>query len=180
MGVAPSHDASKVKAEGPGLSRSGRVARTCTYARPSVPRGSSVPDRRPPLLAAPPPGVESGKPTHFTVLTKGAGKAPVDVSFSSPVRDYDVIDNYDYSQTVKYTPAQQVRRRPPRRPPAETTRPRSPLCPQGELTIVVTFGGDAIAKSPFVVGVAAPLDLDKVNVDDLDGRKKRVWTSRTS
>lgn len=55
-------------------------------------------------------GVESGKPTHFTVLTKGAGKAPVDVSFSSPIKDFDIIDNYDYSQTVKYTPAEQVRR----------------------------------------------------------------------
>lgn len=42
---------------------------------------------------------------------------------------------------------------------------------QGELTIVVTFGGDPIAKSPFTVGVAAPLDLNKVNVDNLDGRK---------
>lgn len=54
-------------------------------------------------------GVESGKPTHFTVSTKGAGKAPLDVSFSSPVKDFDIIDNYDYSQTVKYTPVQQVR-----------------------------------------------------------------------
>lgn len=53
-------------------------------------------------------GVESGKPTHFTVLTKGAGKAVVDASFSSPVKDFDIIDNYDYSQTVKYTPAKQV------------------------------------------------------------------------
>ncbi|XP_056293610.1 filamin-B isoform X2 [Pseudoliparis swirei] len=112
--VEPSHDASKVKAEGPGLART---------------------------------GVESGKPTHFTVLTKGAGKAPLDVSFSSPVDDFDVIDNYDYSQTVKYTPGQ-----------------------QGEQTITVTFGGDAIAKSPFSVGVAAPLDLSKVTLDDLEGR----------
>lgn len=53
-------------------------------------------------------GIESGKPTHFTVLTKGAGKAAVDVSFSSPVKDFDIIDNYNYSQTVKYTPAKQV------------------------------------------------------------------------
>lgn len=53
-------------------------------------------------------GVESGKPTHFTVLTKGAGKAPLDVTFSSAVKDFDIIDNYDYSHTVKYTPAQQV------------------------------------------------------------------------
>uniref|UniRef100_A0A665V265 Filamin B n=1 Tax=Echeneis naucrates TaxID=173247 RepID=A0A665V265_ECHNA len=114
--VDPSHDASKVKAEGPGLART---------------------------------GVESGKPTHFTVLTKGAGKAPLDVSFSSSVKDFDIIDNYDYSQTVKYTPVQ-----------------------QGEMTILVKFGGDPIAKSPFTVGVAAPLDLSKVTVDNLEGRKK--------
>ncbi|XP_041835805.1 filamin-B isoform X2 [Melanotaenia boesemani] len=112
--VDPSHDASKVKAEGPGLART---------------------------------GVESGKPTHFTVSTKGAGKAPLDVSFSAPVNDFDIIDNYDYSQTVKYTPAQ-----------------------QGEMTIVVKFGGDPISKSPFTVGVAAPLDLSKVSVDNLNGR----------
>ncbi|XP_065811298.1 filamin-B isoform X2 [Labrus bergylta] len=112
--VEPSHDASKVKAEGPGLART---------------------------------GIESGKPTHFTVLTKGAGKAPLDVSFSSPVKDFDIVDNYDYSQTVKYTPAQ-----------------------QGEMTILVKFGGDPIAKSPFKVDIAAPLDLNKVTVDNMEGR----------
>ncbi|XP_029007336.1 filamin-B isoform X2 [Betta splendens] len=112
--VDPSHDALKVKAEGPGLARA---------------------------------GVESGKPTHFTVLTKGAGKAPLDASFSSPVKDFEIIDNYDYSQTVKYTPVQ-----------------------HGEMTVTVKFGGDPIAKSPFTVGVAPPLDLSKVNVDNLDGR----------
>lgn len=57
--------------------------------------------------------MENGKPTHFTVFTKGAGKAPLDVQFSGPVpgeavMDMDVIDNYDYSHTVKYTPIQQV------------------------------------------------------------------------
>nr|XP_020466872.1 filamin-B isoform X2 [Monopterus albus] len=112
--VDPSHDASKVKAEGPGLSRT---------------------------------GVESGKPTHFTVLTKGAGKAPLDVSFSTPVKDFDIIDNYDYSQTVKYTPVQ-----------------------QGEMNVSVKYGGDPITKSPFTVGVAAPLDVSKVTVNNLDGR----------
>lgn len=112
--VDPSHDASKVKAEGPGLSRT---------------------------------GLESGKPTHFTVLTKGAGKAPLDVSFSAPVKDFDVIDNYDYSQTVKFTPVQ-----------------------KGEMAVTVKFGGDPIPKSPFSVGVAAPLDLNKVTVDNLNGR----------
>ncbi|XP_054641647.1 filamin-B [Dunckerocampus dactyliophorus] len=112
--VDPSHDSSKVKAEGPGLART---------------------------------GVESGIPTHFTVLTKGAGKALLDVSFSSPVKDFDVIDNYDYSQTVKYTPVT-----------------------PGDMSITVKFGGDPITKSPFTVGVAAPLNLNNVTVDNLDGR----------
>lgn len=117
--VDPSHDASKVKAEGPGLARA---------------------------------GVESGKPTHFTVYTKGAGKAPLDVQFSGPnkgqpVQDFEIIDNYDYSYTVKYMPVQ-----------------------QGEMVITVTFGGDPIAKSPFAVGVAAPLDLSKIKVDGLESR----------
>lgn len=49
------------------------------------------------------------------------------------------------------------------------------MCLQGEMTIVVKFGGDPIAKSPFTVGVAAPLDLSKVNVDNLEGRKKSVF-----
>uniref|UniRef100_A0A8C2SHS6 Calponin-homology (CH) domain-containing protein n=1 Tax=Capra hircus TaxID=9925 RepID=A0A8C2SHS6_CAPHI len=106
--VDPSHDASKVKAEGPGLSKA---------------------------------GVENGKPTHFTVYTKGAGKAPLNVQFSSlgpgdAVKDLDIIDNYDYSHTVKYTPTQ-----------------------QGNMQVLVTYGGDPIPKSPFTVGVAAPLDL---------------------
>lgn len=57
--------------------------------------------------------MENGKPTHFTVYTKGAGKAPLNVQFSGPlpgdaVKDLDIIDNYDYSHTVKYTPTQQV------------------------------------------------------------------------
>ncbi|XP_077428421.1 filamin B a isoform X1 [Vanacampus margaritifer] len=114
VNVDPSHDAAKVKAEGPGLA--------CT-------------------------GVESGIPTHFTVLTKGAGKAPLDVAFSSPVDHFDIIDNYDYSHTVKYTPVA-----------------------AGPMSIAVTFGGDPVAKSPFAVGVAEPLDLNNVAVDNLDGR----------
>uniref|UniRef100_A0A8B9VP85 Filamin B n=1 Tax=Anas zonorhyncha TaxID=75864 RepID=A0A8B9VP85_9AVES len=117
--VDPSHDASKVKAEGPGLSKT---------------------------------GVENGKPTHFTVFTKGAGKAPLDVQFSSPVpgeavTDLDIIDNYDYSHTVRYTPIQ-----------------------QGPMKVLVTYGGDPIPKSPFTVGVAAPLDLNKIKVNGLENR----------
>ncbi|XP_023620774.1 filamin-B isoform X2 [Myotis lucifugus] len=117
--VDPSHDASKVKAEGPGLSKA---------------------------------GVENGKPTHFTVYTKGAGKAPLNVQFSSPlpgeaVKDLDIIDNYDYSHTVKYTPTQ-----------------------QGSMQVLVTYGGDPIPKSPFSVGVAAPLDLSKIKINGLENR----------
>nr|XP_035927601.1 filamin-B isoform X4 [Halichoerus grypus] len=117
--VDPSHDASKVKAEGPGLSKA---------------------------------GVENGKPTHFTVYTKGAGKAPLNVEFSSAlpgdaVKDLDIIDNYDYSHTVKYTPTQ-----------------------QGCMQVLVTYGGDPIPKSPFTVGVAAPLDLSKIRINGLENR----------
>ncbi|XP_040215154.1 filamin-B isoform X2 [Rana temporaria] len=117
--VEPSHDASKVKAEGPGLNKS---------------------------------GVENGKPTHFTVFTKGAGKAPVDVNFSGPtqgdaVKDFEIIDNYDYSHTVRYTPIQ-----------------------QGKMKVDVNYGGDPIPKSPFTVGVAAPLDLSKIKINGLDSR----------
>ncbi|XP_075690052.1 filamin-B isoform X2 [Rhinoderma darwinii] len=119
--VDPSHDASKVKAEGPGLNKS---------------------------------GVENGKPTHFTIFTKGAGKAPVDVKFngSSPgdaVKDFEIIDNYDYSHTIRYTPVQ-----------------------QGKMKVDVNYGGDAIPKSPFSVGVAAPLDLNKIKINGLDSRVK--------
>lgn len=49
------------------------------------------------------------------------------------------------------------------------------MCLQGEMTIVVKFGGDPIAKSPFTIGVAAPLDLSKVTVDNLDGSKKSFF-----
>ncbi|MGH0123640.1 UNVERIFIED_CONTAM: hypothetical protein FKN15_012780 [Acipenser sinensis] len=99
-----------------------------------------------------PAGVESEKPTHFTVFTKGAGKAPLDVQFSAPlkgeaVRDFEIIDNYDYSHTVKYTPVQ-----------------------QGSLGVVVMYGGDSIPRSPFSVGVAAPLDLSRVAVNNLESR----------
>lgn len=36
------------------------------------------------------------------------------------------------------------------------------------MMIIVTFGGDPISKSPFPVGVAAPLDLKKVQVNGLE------------
>ena len=60
-------------------------------------------------------GVELNKPTHFTVSTKGAGKANLDCNFSGPtkgeaVKDFEIINNHDNTHTVKYTPVQQVRR----------------------------------------------------------------------
>uniref|UniRef100_A0A8C8ZP67 Filamin A n=1 Tax=Prolemur simus TaxID=1328070 RepID=A0A8C8ZP67_PROSS len=114
--VEPSHDASKVKAEGPGLSRT---------------------------------GVELGKPTHFTVNAKAAGKGKLDVQFSGlakgdAVRDVDVIDHHDNTYTVKYTPVQ-----------------------QGPVGVNVTYGGDPIPKSPFSVGVSPSLDLSKIKVSGL-------------
>uniref|UniRef100_A0A673XPB3 Filamin C n=1 Tax=Salmo trutta TaxID=8032 RepID=A0A673XPB3_SALTR len=59
------------------------------------------------------PGVEVGKPTHFTIYTKGAGKAKPEVHFTGAakgdaVRDFEIIDNHDYSYTVRYTAVQQV------------------------------------------------------------------------
>uniref|UniRef100_A0A8C8EVG2 Calponin-homology (CH) domain-containing protein n=1 Tax=Oncorhynchus tshawytscha TaxID=74940 RepID=A0A8C8EVG2_ONCTS len=76
--VDPSHDANKVRAEGPGLNKT---------------------------------GVEVGKPTHFTIYTKGAGKAKPEVHFTGAakgdaVRDFEIIDNHDYSYTVRYTAVQ--------------------------------------------------------------------------
>lgn len=54
-----------------------------------------------------------GAPTHFTIYTKGAGKAKPEVHFAASgpgeaVRDFEIIDNHDYSYTVKYTALQQV------------------------------------------------------------------------
>ncbi|XP_043944575.1 filamin-C isoform X3 [Protopterus annectens] len=117
--VDPSHDANKVKAEGPGLNRT---------------------------------GVEVGKPTHFTIFTKGAGKAKPEVQFSGAmkgelVRDFEIIDNHDYSYTVRYTAIQ-----------------------QGNMAVTVTYGGDPIPKSPFPVTVAPPLDLNKVKVQGLNNK----------
>ncbi|XP_056664909.1 filamin-A isoform X2 [Monodelphis domestica] len=114
--VDPAHDASKVKAEGPGLSRN---------------------------------GVELGKPTHFTVNAKPAGKAKLDIQFTGSVKgdavqDLDIIDHHDNTYTVKYVPVQ-----------------------QGNMGVNVTYGGDHIPKSPFSVGVAQTLDLSKIKVSGL-------------
>ncbi|KAJ8381508.1 hypothetical protein SKAU_G00022860 [Synaphobranchus kaupii] len=117
--VDPSHDAAKVRAEGPGLNKT---------------------------------GVEVGKPTHFTIYTKGAGKAKPDVQFAAAlkgeaVRDFEIIDNHDYSYTVRYTSVQ-----------------------QGNMTISVSHGGDPIPKSPFNITVAPAMDLNKVKVQGLNNK----------
>ncbi|KAI5105622.1 filamin-C isoform X2 [Silurus meridionalis] len=117
--VEPSHDAGKVRAEGPGLNKTGECVQVAT-------------------------------PTHFTIYTKGAGKAKPEVHFSmgqkgNAVKDFEIIDNHDYSYTVKYTPLQ-----------------------QGNMSISVTYGGEPVPKSPFNITVAPPLDLSKVRVRGLD------------
>ena len=55
-----------------------------------------------------------GTPTHFTIYSKGAGKAKPEVHFTGAakgeaVRDFEIIDNHDYSYTVRYTAVQQVK-----------------------------------------------------------------------
>ncbi|XP_023808143.1 filamin-C isoform X2 [Oryzias latipes] len=117
--VDPSHNAAKVRAEGPGLDQT---------------------------------GVEVGKPTHFTVYTKGAGKAQTKVHFTGAtkeqaVRDFETIDNHDYSYTIRYTPVQ-----------------------QGNMSITVCHGGDPIPQSPFSINVSPPLDLNKITVQGLNSR----------
>ncbi|XP_061125143.1 filamin-C-like isoform X1 [Syngnathus typhle] len=94
-------------------------------------------------------GVEAGKPTHFTIYAKGAGKAQPEVHFggADKMPDFEIIDNHDYSYTVRYTAKE-----------------------QGSLAITVLHGGDAIPKSPFHVQVAPPLDLSKVQVHGLENK----------
>uniref|UniRef100_A0A8C9TIM2 Filamin C n=1 Tax=Scleropages formosus TaxID=113540 RepID=A0A8C9TIM2_SCLFO len=124
-----------VRAEGPGLSKTGKAwFLTCLSGT---------------LFAA---GVVVGQPTHFTVFTKGAGKAKLDVHFAGAsrgeaVRDFEIIDNHDYSYTVKYTALQ-----------------------QGNMTISVSYGNDPIPNSPFVISVAQPLNLSQVQVKGLNNK----------
>lgn len=73
-------------------------------------------------------GVELGKPTHFTVNAKAAGKGKLDVQFSGlakgdAARDVDIIDHHDNTYTVKYTPVQQVATSQPSATPPTPTKP---------------------------------------------------------
>lgn len=52
--------------------------------------------------------------------------------------------------------------------------PKGALCFlsfQGSMQVLVTYGGDPIPKSPFTVGVAAPLDLSKIKINGLENSK---------
>jgi filamin len=42
------------------------------------------------------------------------------------------------------------------------------------MAVTVTYGGDPVPKSPFVVNVAPPLDLSKVKVQGLNSSKRRA------
>uniref|UniRef100_A0A8C8S3S3 Filamin A n=1 Tax=Pelusios castaneus TaxID=367368 RepID=A0A8C8S3S3_9SAUR len=79
VSVDPSHDASKVKAEGPGLNRTGVELGKPTHFTVNAKAGGRAP-----------------LDVQFTGPTKG-----------EVVRDSEVIDNHDGTHTVKYTPVQQ-------------------------------------------------------------------------
>lgn len=120
--VDPSHDAGKVRAEGPGLNKTGKSftklkKHICNrfpikyfYVTETVWFDADWQYWQIHTCAL---GVEVGTPTHFTIYTKGAGKAKPEVHFAASgpgeaVRDFEIIDNHDYSYTVKYTALQQV------------------------------------------------------------------------
>lgn len=53
--------------------------------------------------------------------------------------------------------------------------PEVELFLQGPLSVVVTYGGDPIPKSPFPVTVAPPLQLGKVKVQGLNSSEWQRW-----
>ncbi|XP_034393211.1 filamin-A isoform X4 [Cyclopterus lumpus] len=77
--VDPSHDASKVKAEGPGLSRSGVELNKPTHFTVSTKAAG-----------------KANLDCNFSGPTKGEA-----------VKDFEIINNHDNTHTVKYTPVQQ-------------------------------------------------------------------------
>ncbi|XP_056278637.1 filamin-A isoform X2 [Pseudoliparis swirei] len=77
--VDPSHDASKVKAEGPGLSRSGVELNKPTHFTVSTKAAG-----------------KANLDCSFSGPTKGEA-----------VKDFEIINNHDNTHTVKYTPVQQ-------------------------------------------------------------------------
>ena len=92
-----------------------------------------------------PKGVVIAQPTEFTVDTRKAGKAPLDVSVMTnadyrPV-DVKVTDNKDGTYKAQYKPDK-----------------------LGKHTVHVNYGGVAVPKSPFRVGVGGVPDASKVRL----------------
>lgn len=109
--------------------------------------------------------MESGKPTHFTIHTKGAGKAKPEVKIIPKKSNAlstkpEIIDNgvsihsrkienrrlfqhilQDSTYTVNYTPKG-----------------------DGPTDVEVLYGGDEIPKSPFRVDVTPELNVNRVKV----------------
>lgn len=91
-----------------------------------------------------PNSVELGKRTKFTIDSKAAGVAPLEVKVNDaqgkliPVQ---IVDKADNVKEVTYT--------------ATTSKPH---------TVEVNYGGVAVPESPFRVYVNAPLDPSKVQV----------------
>uniref|UniRef100_A0A8C2DBN7 Filamin B n=1 Tax=Cyprinus carpio TaxID=7962 RepID=A0A8C2DBN7_CYPCA len=88
-------------------------------------------------------GLKAHEPTHFTVDCTEAGEG----NFSGPnkgqaVQDFEIIDNYDYSYTVKYTPVQ-----------------------QGVYMVEVVYDGNPVPGSPFPVEAMLPPDPSKKRRD---------------
>ncbi|XP_043469574.1 filamin-A isoform X2 [Leptopilina heterotoma] len=85
-----------------------------------------------------PEGVSSNKPTHFTIDTKKAGKAPLDVKIRDGLgRDVPIKidDKRDGTYQCHYTPTS-----------------------GSQHVVMVSYGGVAVKKSPYRVKVAAPLN----------------------
>lgn len=91
-----------------------------------------------------PNSVEVGKKTEFTIVTKDAGQAPLEVKVNDcfgrliPIQ---IVDKNEFTKTVTYT----------------ATSAKA-------VTVEVNYGGVAIPNSPYRVYVSAPLDPSKVQV----------------
>ncbi|XP_039299021.1 filamin-A isoform X2 [Nilaparvata lugens] len=89
-------------------------------------------------------GVSKGNPTEFTVDTKKAGTAPLDVQVLDAKNnkvDVNVKDNRNGTHTCSYTPKS-----------------------GGRHTVQVNYGGVATNKSPYRVIVSQPLNPSRVQI----------------
>ncbi|XP_075219680.1 filamin A protein cher isoform X2 [Lycorma delicatula] len=89
-------------------------------------------------------GVAKGKPTEFTIDTRRAGSAPLDVQVldaKSTNVDMNLRDNRDGTYTCSYTPKS-----------------------GGRHAVQVNYGGVATSKSPYRVFVSQPLNPSRVQI----------------